>query len=162
MTAGAASEILAYLFPQDSQALATLARRPARAALTAGINYPSDVTAGLQLGRAVAAKVIAIAQNDGSQAVWSGTVPTGAGMWVGTNPLEPLAGTWKTWVLSSGSQLRPGPPIPYDSPVKRAELDEIKNYPARFREQSERVLLPIPGRYFQRLLRCAFKEDIRE
>ncbi len=144
VTAGAASEILAYLFPQDSQALRNLGEEAARAALTAGINYPSDVTAGLQLGRAVAAKVIAIAQNDGSQAVWSGTVPTGAGMWVGTNPLEPLAGTWKTWVLSSGSQLRPGPPIPYDSPVKRAELDEIKNYQRAFASNQK-------GFYYQSL-----------
>jgi hypothetical protein len=144
VTAGAASEILAYLYPQDSQALRNLGDEAARATLTAGINYPSDVTAGLQLGRAVAAKVIAMAQNDGSQAVWSGTVPTGAGMWVGTNPLEPLAGTWKTWVLSSGSQLRPGPPIPYDSPLKRAELDEIKTYQRAFASNQK-------GFYYQSL-----------
>src|SRR5262249_44712506 len=95
-------------------------------------NYPSDVISGLQLGRAVAAKVVAFAQSDGSQAVWSGTVPTGPGMWVGAAPLEPLAGTWKTWVLSSGSQLRPGPPIAYDSTVKRIELDEVKNFQRAF------------------------------
>src|SRR4029078_4008025 len=44
----------------------------------------------------------------------------------GTNPLEPLAGTWKTWVLTTGNQLRPGPPVAYNSPEKTAELAELK------------------------------------
>ena len=35
-------------------------------------------------------------------------------------------------MLTSGSQLRPGPPVAYDSPQKRAELDEIKNFPRTF------------------------------
>jgi membrane-associated phospholipid phosphatase len=131
-TAGAATEILAYLYPADAQYFRNLGDEAARAALTAGINYPSDVLAGLQLGRAVGAKVVAIAQNDGSQAAWTGSVPTGPGFWVGTAPLEPLAGTWRTWVLSSGSQLRPGPPPAYDSPQKRAELDEIRTYQRTF------------------------------
>src|SRR5258707_15786747 len=80
VTAAAAAEILAYLFPSDAQAFRDLADEAGRASLTAGINYPSDVISGLQLGRAVGAKVVALAQNDGSQAVWSGTVPTGPGM----------------------------------------------------------------------------------
>lgn len=130
--AGAAAEILAYLYPADAQSFRYLGEEAARASLTAGINFPSDVIAGLQLGRAVGAKVVAMAQSDGSQAVWTGSVPAGAGFWVGTTPLEPLAGMWKTWVLTSGNQLRPGPPVPYDSPQKRAELDEVKNYPRTF------------------------------
>jgi membrane-associated phospholipid phosphatase len=131
-TAGAAAEILAYLYPADAQNFRYLGEEAARAALSAGINYPSDVAAGLQLGRAVGAKVVALAQNDGSQAVWTGSVPTGPGVWVGAAPLEPLAGTWRTWVLTSGSQLRPAPPPAYDSPQERAEVEEIKNYPRTF------------------------------
>jgi membrane-associated phospholipid phosphatase len=130
--AGAASEILAYLYPADAQSFRDLGEEAARAALTAGINYPSDVIVGLQLGRTVGNRVVALAQNDGSQAAWTGTVPAGPGSWVGATPLEPLAGTWRTWVLTSGSQLRPGPPIPYDSAQKRAELDEIKNFQRTF------------------------------
>src|SRR5207302_7610725 len=30
------------------------------------------------------------------------------------------------------SQLRPGPPLPYDSTAKRTELDEVKNFPRAF------------------------------
>ena len=81
-TAGAAAEILAYLYPADAQTFRYLGEEAARAALTAGINYPSDVTTGLQLGRAVGAKVVAMAQNDGSQAMWTGSAPTGLGFWV--------------------------------------------------------------------------------
>ena len=67
-------------------------------------------TTAIALGRAVAAKVISWANSDGSAVEWTGSVPTTPGSWNGTNPLEPLAGTWKTWVLHSGDQLRPGPP----------------------------------------------------
>jgi membrane-associated phospholipid phosphatase len=143
-TAGAAAEFLAYLYPADAQNFRYLGEEAARAAISTGINYPSDVVAGLQLGRAVAAKVIALAQSDGSQAVWTGSVPAGPGTWVGTTPLEPLAGTWRTWVLTSGNQLRPGPPVAYDSPQKRAEIEEVKNFPRTFASNAK-------GFYYQSL-----------
>lgn len=148
-TAGAAAEILAYLYPADAQSFRYLGEEAARAALTAGINYPSDVIAGLQLGRAVGAKVVAMAQNDGSQAVWTGSVPTGPGFWIGATPLEPLAGTWKTWVMSSGNQLRPSPPPQYDSPQKRTELEEIKNYPRTFASNAKGFFYQSPEGVFR-------------
>ena len=43
----------------------------------AGLQVPSDHFAGLELGRRVASRVIEIAKADGSDAVWTGTVPTG-------------------------------------------------------------------------------------
>ena len=132
VAAGAASEILAYAWPADAQYFRDLAVEAARASLTAGINYPSDFHNGLVLGRAVAAKVIAWANSDGSAMVWTGSVPTTPGSWVGTTPLEPLAGTWKTWVLRSGDQLRPGPPLAYNSPEKLAELNDIKTLTRTF------------------------------
>ena len=101
VTAAAAPEVLAYLFPADASMFRSLGRRASRASMTAGINYPSDVTAGLQLGRAVAAKVDRrrSAPTD-PRRFGPGPYPTGAGMWIGTTPSEPLAGTWKTWVLN--------------------------------------------------------------
>ena len=95
--------------------------------LLAGVQYPSDVAAGLEIGRAVAAQVIERASDDGSDAKWTGTVPTGPGMWSG-DPLLPGMGTWKTWVLASGSELRPGPPPAFDSAQRAAELAEVKGY----------------------------------
>jgi membrane-associated phospholipid phosphatase len=125
VAAGAAAAILGYAFPDDAARFDALAEEAGQSRLLAGVSYPSDVSAGLELGRAVAAKVIARAQADGSDAQWTGTVPVGPGLWVGTNPVEPLIGTWKPWVLSSGDQFRPGPPLAYDSAEKAAELAEL-------------------------------------
>lgn len=65
---------------------------------------------------------------DGSDATFDPTtMPEGPGFWQPTppafaDPLEPMGGTWKTWVLESGDQLRPGAPPEYDSPAWRGEL----------------------------------------
>jgi membrane-associated phospholipid phosphatase len=126
--AGAASTVLAYLFPKDAQSFVEKAELAGQSRLLAGVQYPSDVAAGLELGQAVAARVIEWARVDGADATWTGTVPKGPGIWFG-DPLLPGMGSWKTWVLESGSQLRPGPPPAFDSPQRAAELAEVKNYP---------------------------------
>jgi len=54
-------------------------------------------------------------------------VPSGSGKWTGSNPILPMAGTWKPWILSSQSAFRSRPPIPDASPDKAAELAELKN-----------------------------------
>lgn len=128
VVAGAASAVLAYLFPDDAARLNSLAEEDGRTQLLAGIQYPSDITAGLELGRKVAALVIEHARSDGSDAVFNGQIPKGPGYWNGTDPIEPMMGTWKTWVLQSGAQFRPGPPPAYDSEQKKAELAEIKTF----------------------------------
>ena len=126
--AGAASAVLAYLFPDDAQLFADKADQAVRSRLLAGVEYPSDVVAGRELGRAVAALAIDWGQRDGSDAEWTGSVPTEPGHWNGTNPIAPLAGTWKTWVLTSGSEFRPGPPPAFDSAQEAAELAELKSF----------------------------------
>jgi membrane-associated phospholipid phosphatase len=128
VTAGAASAVLAYLLPNDAQLFASLADEAAMSRMLAGVQYRSDVTAGLELGRAVAARVIEWAGADGTDAKWTGSVPTGPGYWQGDNPAEPLAGTWKTWAITSGSQFRPGPPPAYDSEQMAAEIAEFKGH----------------------------------
>lgn len=126
VAAGAASVVLAYLFPGDAAVFQAKAEQAGRSRLLAGTDYPSDVTAGLELGRKVAAKVIERARIDGSDARWTGSVPTEKGKWNGQNPVEPLGGTWKTWVLASPSQFRPGPPPAYDSEQMAKDLAELK------------------------------------
>jgi hypothetical protein len=105
---------------------------PAEPAVAAGaasaVDYPSDVAAGLDLGRAVAARVIERARNDGADIAWTGTMPTGPGIWYG-DPLLPGMGNWKTWILESGGELRPGPPPAFDSAERASEIAEVKNYP---------------------------------
>jgi PAP2 superfamily len=129
VAAGAASEVLAYIFPARADHFRDLAEEAARSRLIAGVNYQSDIAAGMTLGREVAALVIARGKSDGTDAKWTGSVPTGPGKWTGTNPILPLNGTWKPWVLSRPDEFRPGPPIAYDSQEKAAELAEIKNFP---------------------------------
>jgi membrane-associated phospholipid phosphatase len=129
VAAGAASEVLAYLFPDRADFFRQKAEEAARSRLMAGVNYPSDIAAGMELGKRVAASVIDYGRSDGSDAKWTGSVPTGPGKWTGTNPVLPMVATWKPWVLSSQSEFRTPPPVPYDSPAKAAELAELKNFP---------------------------------
>jgi membrane-associated phospholipid phosphatase len=129
VAAGAASEMLAYLFPGRADFFREKAEEAGQAFLMAGVQYPSDIEAGLELGRQVALQVIEWAKEDGSDAVWDGIIPTGPGLWTGENPAAPMAGTWKTWVLSSAGEFRPAPPLAYDSPELAAEMDELRNYP---------------------------------
>jgi membrane-associated phospholipid phosphatase len=131
-TAGAASTVLSYLFPDDTRLFTELAEEAARSRLFARVEHPSDYHAGLELGRSVGAKVVEYARNDQFDTRWNGTVPTGPGMWIGTNPSSPLAGTWKTWLLASGDQFRPPPPPSFDSAQMAAELAEVKNFPRDF------------------------------
>jgi membrane-associated phospholipid phosphatase len=56
--AAAAAEVLAYLFPKDAAFFAAQAKAASQSRLLAGVEYPSDVSAGRDLGRAVAALVI--------------------------------------------------------------------------------------------------------
>jgi membrane-associated phospholipid phosphatase len=129
VTAGAAATVLGYLFPADAAMFNGWAEEAGRSRLLAGTDYPSDVAAGLELGRRVGAVVVEWAKADGSDARWDGVIPAGPGKWTGTNPIEPMQGTWKTWALTSGSQFRPGPRVAFDSEQMRKELDEVKNYP---------------------------------
>jgi hypothetical protein len=48
----------------------------------------------------------------------------------------PTCGTWKTWLLSSGSQFRPAPPLAYNSPQKQAELAAMRAEPRTFADQA--------------------------
>lgn len=126
--AGAASEALAYLFPADADRFRKLAMEAARSRVTGGAEYPSDAEAGLDLGHQVAARAIELAKQDGSDRKWAGTVPSGAGKWQGTNPINPAAATWKPWALKTPDELRPPPPLDYDSAGLRAELAELKSF----------------------------------
>ena len=75
VVAGAASAVLAYLFPDDADTFAAMADEAARSRVMAGVQYPSDTTAGLDLGHHVADLVIDRARHDGSDVPWSGSIP---------------------------------------------------------------------------------------
>ena len=127
-TAGAAAAVLAWLFPDEAAVFEEQAQQAVQSRLLAGVEYPSDVAAGLALGQQVAELVIARGMADGSADPWTGSVPTEPGHWTGENPALPTAGTWQTWVLTSGDQFRPSPPPAYDSDELAAEMEELRAF----------------------------------
>jgi membrane-associated phospholipid phosphatase len=90
------------------------------------------VSAGADIGRAVAARVIARARTDGAAQPWTGTIPTGAGLWLPTPnkyvrvPFDAQSGSWRTWVLPSGDVYRPAPPPAPGSSAFAADVAELQ------------------------------------
>ena len=128
VAAGAASAVLAYLFPDQRDVYAGMADEAARSRMFAGVAYPSDVSAGLQLGRAVGELVVAYARQDGSDTPFTGAFPAAAGIWSSANPVTPLAGTWRPWVLTSGGDFRLPAPPSADSADFQAQVAADKNF----------------------------------
>lgn len=121
----AAAAILGDMIPQRAAAFARLAEEEGRTRLLAGVAYPSDVAAGAELGRKVAAAALERGRRDGSDRPWTGAAPTGPGVWTGT-PIMPQAGTWAPWLLASADEFRPPPPAAHDSPERAAEMAELR------------------------------------
>jgi hypothetical protein len=126
VAAGAAATVLAHLFPKQAQRLGQMAEEASRSRVSAGAVFPSDARAGLDLGRAVAARVLEYAKTDETK--WSGTVPVGPGLWKGTEPGGINEVRWKTFALTASSQFRPAPPPAPDSAERAAELAELKSF----------------------------------
>jgi membrane-associated phospholipid phosphatase len=129
----AAAAVLSYLFPtEDTLAFHAMAREAGDSRILAGAAYRSDVDAGSTIGRAVAARVIARARADGAALSWTGTVPAAAGLWRPTPnkfvkvPFDANAGSWQTWVMSSGSAYRPLPPPMPGSAAFTRDLSELR------------------------------------
>jgi membrane-associated phospholipid phosphatase len=137
--AAAASTVLAYLFPKESaDRLEMLSDDASTSRLLAARAFRSDVEAGQTIGRAVGDRAVARGRADGSDTAWDGTGRlTGDGFWQPTppgyfqQPVDPLAGTWRTWVLARGDQYRPAPPPSYGSPAWSAELGGVQEAVAR-------------------------------
>lgn len=128
-TAAAAAAVMAYLVPGEAAYFNSLAEEAGKSRLYAGVEYPSDYAAGMELGRRVAEQVIAKARLDGSDATWTGSVPTGPCRWIGANPGNVTGANWKPLLMATPSEFRPAPPPPCDSPAVQAELAEVRNYP---------------------------------
>ncbi len=128
-TAAAAAGVLSYFFPNEAAAFQSLAEQAGKSRLYAGVQYPSDYTAGMELGRKVAERVIELAKADGSDVPWTGTVPTGKCMWLGANPGNVAAATWKPFLLTSAAEFRPEPPIPCDAPQMALQVAVVRDFP---------------------------------
>jgi membrane-associated phospholipid phosphatase len=143
--AAAATMVLDYLFPKESSgALIGLGEEAATSQILAARAFRSDVEAGQAIGRAVGERAVARGKEDGSAQAWDGSGrQMGEGFWESTppgyfqQPIEPLAGTWRPWMLASGDQYRPPPPPPVRSPAWQAELVGVQEAVARRTPEEE-------------------------
>lgn len=120
VAAGAAYEILRYLFPDAAERIST------EATAQAGLSERSGrVLGGWALGRAVGRLAVDHGKRDGSDAAFTGPMPTGPGIWTGTNPLLPLCGTWKCWLIPAGADFRPEPPYAYGSAEDLKDIADV-------------------------------------
>jgi hypothetical protein len=127
--ASASARVLTSLFPSDA---AEIAGRLADDVERFGAReVPASVQRALAAGDEVGVHVVARASTDRFDAVWTGTVPTGPGMWFSSlepprPPLLPLLGQARTFFMESGDQFRPAPPPSFGSPAFEAALAEVR------------------------------------
>jgi len=90
-----------------------------------------DTDHALAIGRAVGEQVVAHAKTDRLFDPWTGTVPTGPGIWF-SSAIPPSApggagfSAARPFFLTSTSQFRPGPPPAFGSPEFLAALGEVR------------------------------------
>ena len=130
--AGASAVVLTYLFPSDVAVFEAAVQ-----AQRAGPRYPGeardDFAAGEAIGRSIGAAVVDYAKADRFNAVWTGTVPTGPGIWFSSAnppapPLLPLLGQMRPFFMTSGDQFRPDAPPAFGSAEYLAALAEVRSF----------------------------------
>src|SRR5258706_5445141 len=126
VAAGAAAAVMSYLFPDQASKIMETAKEAATSRVIAGVAFPSDAQSGLDLGQSVGAAVVAFAQQDGSNQQFSGSFPSSPGVWSSANPVAPLAGTWKPWVLATAPDLRLPPPPGFGSDDANTQYAAVK------------------------------------
>lgn len=139
--AGASQVVLSYLYPADSAAF-RLEVEARAAALDPGRG--DAFRHGVALGRSVGAKAVTLAVSDRFHAPWTGSVPTGPGVWFSSaNPPQPPAlpmlGQMEPFFLTSGGQFRPAPPPAFGSPAFEAALAEVRDIAATRTAQQDSI-----------------------
>lgn len=127
VAAGAAAAVLNYLFPDQTDAINAAANESAESRILAGVSFPSDVDAGMDLGSSVGQAFVLYAKADGSNQPFTGSFPPMPGVWSTTNPVAPLAGSWRPWVLTAGNQFRPAAPPAFGTADANAQYAAVKS-----------------------------------
>jgi hypothetical protein len=140
---GVTAEMLKLLFPAALEEITTKAAQQREAAVLSGRATASDVAAGLALGKAVAALVVARAGGDGMKnavgtplqwnAFADATKARGEIAWVSLElpvrpPMLPNFGLVKAWTMTPAqlAAITPPPPPSTSSPQMQAEVAEVK------------------------------------
>jgi len=122
--AGASVVVLSDLFPNQAAMLANLVVKQSD-------SHPA-FAAGETIGRSVGGEIVTRAHNDGFSRPFTGTIPSGPGLWISnTNPPTMVAGQLPgvtPWFLASADQFRPAPPPAFGSAAFQAAVDEIQAF----------------------------------
>jgi membrane-associated phospholipid phosphatase len=156
VVAGASYTILVAMFPGEVPYLDTKLAEAKNAAVWAGKNVPSDITAGDALGKAVAAKVMTKAKADGMSAANNQTLTAGMATaaqalgikqtWVSQEsparpPMLPNYGAVATWNFDKAALAQIRPTIPYivGSAEFEKDLSELKDVQANQTREQARI-----------------------
>jgi hypothetical protein len=122
--AGASVKVLSRFFPA---AAANLAQRAASLGESGPGKVHPQFARGMAFGNAAGDAMVQRLANDRFTAPWTGTVPTGPGMWTANGP--PAGATFggvMPYFLTSGDQFRPGAAPAFNSAAFVADRDEIR------------------------------------
>jgi membrane-associated phospholipid phosphatase len=135
--AAASAVVLGFVFNnrEQKEGLAKRAEEHTESRLRAGVSRRSDVTAGIELGREVAFRIIERAKDDGADRSginWRGEIPVGPDKWKSSEvpavvPVRPLWGAVRPWLMTSGAQFRPPSPPAVDSPEFAKAIAELRD-----------------------------------
>ena len=139
--AGASQMVLSYLYPADS-ATFRLEVEARAAALDPGRG--DAFRRGVALGRSIGQKAVDLAAADRFHAPWTGTVPTGPGIWFSSAtppqpPALPMLGQMEPFFLTSGGQFRPAPPPAFGSPAFETGVAEVRDIAAARTAQQDSI-----------------------
>jgi hypothetical protein len=126
-------KVLRYLYPGEGERLGTLAFEQQNYEIESEAASYDDVIYAMSVGKHAANEVIEQAWTDGSDEPWTGTIPTGPGIWYSSAdpPQPPVDSNWpavRPWLMSSASQFRAPPPPAFGSAEFLAALAEVKHY----------------------------------
>ncbi len=122
IVAGAASNVLMYLFVSNATAIS----ETFNSQLATVTGYTGDqINTATKTGENVGDAVVAYAETDGSVAAWDGVMPTGPCIWTGSNPVGPVFGFQKTFILTSGKEFQPPPPYQCGSPQDLQDIQAV-------------------------------------
>ncbi|MEB3224028.1 MAG: phosphatase PAP2 family protein [Candidatus Sericytochromatia bacterium] len=121
----AAAAALGEVLPELRTELQQRAETASEAAIAAGTALRSDVEAGRTLGEAVAAEVVSRARVDGSDARPTLPLAVQPGQWTHASPMEPLAGSWKPWLIGDVATYRLDRPAFPGEPGFQPGLDQV-------------------------------------
>ena len=125
--AGAAHRVIGYYFPEQTELIDSQLRAFTSARLASGLQFPSDIEKGLEIGRKIADQYIAYAKSDRTDLRWEGSVPEEDSLWSGNpGPWDPMKRQWKPLTLDRPDQFRPVPP-PTDW---TADMEELRQFNA--------------------------------